>query len=143
MNRIARLARSGARLLVGGIFVYAGAVKALDPQAFAGQIAAYELFPYRLNLLFATTLPYVELLAGGLLLVNRKTQSALLLLLALELVFLAILGWAWGQGLQIDCGCFRPGAATLPRTAFLRDLVLCVLTLWLLCRHESPPFAAD
>lgn len=132
-----------ARLLVGGVFVFAGTVKVVDPERFAGQIAAYELFPYTVNILVAATLPHVELLAGVLLLINRKVRAASLVVLFLTLVFLAVLGWAWAQGLQIDCGCFRPGAATSPREAFFRDLALLALAAWIWVRYERPAVAAD
>ena len=34
-----------ARLVLGGVFLYAGFVKIADPTAFAGAIAAYRLLP--------------------------------------------------------------------------------------------------
>lgn len=142
MNRFERFGLIAARWILGGVFVYAGAVKAFDPPGFAGQVAAYKLLPYSGNLLVAATLPYVELLVGILLLIERKVRPATLILLALNLAFLVLLGWAWGTGLQIDCGCFRPGESTSPRSAFLRDLPLLALTLWLWCRYERGESAA-
>jgi len=143
MNRLLAAGLCAARLLVGGLFVYAGTLKALDPQAFAGQVAAYGLFPFRVKLLIAATLPGVEILAGLLLVINRKVRPATLVILALTLGFLVLLGWAWSRGLQIDCGCFRPGETSSPRSAFFRDLLLFGLTLWVWLRHESPPLAVD
>lgn len=138
MTRLERLGLWGARLLLGALFVYAGATKALDPQRFAGQIAGYDLFAPGFGLVVAATLPYVELLAGALLVAGWKVRPAVLIILVLTLLFLGLLGWAWLQGLQIDCGCFQ-GPATSPRSAWLRDLVILGLALWLWLRYEGDP----
>lgn len=143
MSRWERIGVFLARLIVGGLFVYAGALKALDPQAFAGKVAAYGLFPYSVNIVLAATLPYVEILAGLLLLVGRKLRPALLVVMALNLAFMVLLAWAWSKGLQIDCGCFRSGGATLPRDAFFRDLLLMILIVWVWLRPESEPVSGD
>ena len=60
------------RLSLALVFVYAGAVKIQDIIAFAGHVAAYQLLPYAMNYLVAATLPYVEFLAGVLLLLNVR-----------------------------------------------------------------------
>ena len=65
MKRTGRISYHLCRLLLGGVFVWAGAVKALDVPAFAGQVATYQLLPYAWNYAVAATLPFVELLAGG------------------------------------------------------------------------------
>ena len=115
------------RLGLGAVFLYAGAVKAADVQAFAGSIAAYHLLPYQLNILLAAGLPYVELLAGVLLLANRRVRPAALVLAGLTVVFMGALASAWLRGLNIDCGCFRPGAHTSIPLALLRDAGILVL----------------
>jgi uncharacterized membrane protein YphA (DoxX/SURF4 family) len=128
VNRAARLAFHLCRLLLGGLFLYAGAVKALDTAAFAGQVAAYRLLPYAWNYLVAATLPGVEILSGALLLVNRKVRPAALLLGALTLLFVAALASAQARGLEIDCGCFRPGEGHANvGAAMLRDFGILLL----------------
>jgi hypothetical protein len=117
------------RLLLGGLFVYAGVVKALDPTGFAGEIANYQILPYRLNFLVATTLPFVELLAGLLLVINCKVRSATLVIGGLNLVFMLALSSLLVRGLDIDCGCFRPGAHTSVQAALWRDAGLMVLAI--------------
>lgn len=117
------------RLLLGGLFVYAGVVKALDPAGFAGEIANYQILPYRLNFLVACTLPFVELLAGLLLIINRKVRAASLVIGGLNLVFIVALSSLLVRGLDIDCGCFRPGAHTSVQAALWRDAGLMVMVL--------------
>jgi len=117
------------RVLLGGLFVYAGVVKALDPAGFAGEIANYQILPYRLNFLVATTLPYVELLAGLLLVINRKVRPATVVIGGLNLVFIVALSSLLIRGLDIDCGCFRPGVHTSVQEALWRDAGLMVLVI--------------
>ena len=130
------------RLGVGGLFLYAGISKGLDPRAFAGEVAAYRLLPYSLNLLVAATLPGVEIVAGGFLLLGRKVQSAALVLLGLELSFAVVLALAIFRGLSISCGCFGSNSGTSLAWALLRDLLLLALTLplslcWSVCEETD------
>lgn len=122
-----RLAYHGCRLLLGGLFLYAGLVKGQDVTAFARDLAAYQLLPYAFNYLVAATLPYVEVLAGALLLLGRNVRGAALLLALLTLVFIAAILSALLRGLEIDCGCFGSGAATPLWLALLRDFGILVL----------------
>lgn len=118
-----------ARLGLGATFLVAGLLKIPEVTTFAGQIAAYRLLPPFGNYLVAAALPWLELLAGGLLLLGFRVRAAALLVALLNLVFVAALVSAWSRGLSIDCGCFRPtGAATSIPLALLRDLLLLVLT---------------
>ncbi len=117
------------RLLLGGLFVWAGTVKAFDVTAFASQVAAYRLLPYAWNYAVAAGLPYVELLAGSLLLVNVRVKPAALLLAGLNLLFVAVLATLLARGLAIDCGCFGADAGTTPLQAIGRDLLLLVLAV--------------
>lgn len=122
-----RLAYHGCRLALGATFVYAGLSKAGAVDAFARDIAAYQLLPYALNYLVAGTLPYVELLAGFLLLMDRKVRAASVLLALLTVVFIGAILSGMLRGLQIDCGCFGRGAPTPAWLALLRDIGILVL----------------
>ena len=135
MNRRLAFGYHLMRLILAGIFLYAGALKAMDPEAFAGQVAAYRLLPYAGNLLVAATLPYVELIVGGLLLVNRLVRPATLLVILLNGIFILALASAWARGLSIDCGCFHPQSATTPPVAIVRDLLFTALAVTLLRLH--------
>jgi len=126
MERLLRMTYHLCRLLLGGIFLYAGLTKSMDVTRFAGDIAAYRILPYQWNYLAAATLPYVEFMAGLLLVINRRVRPATLLLALLTLGFIAALGSVIYRGLDIDCGCFGAGSAT-PGQALWRDLGLLVL----------------
>jgi len=128
------------RLALACIFIYAGVIKLLGPRAFAHAIAQYDLVPEGLLPLMATMLPALELLAGlGLILEVRGSLTAITALLCM---FLAALGYAIRENLNIDCGCFT--AADLEgldsiKTAFRRDLWMIGATLFLYWRRRSRP----
>lgn len=146
MKRTGRISYHFCRLLLGGVFVWAGAVKALDVTAFAGQVAAYQLLPYAWNYAVAAALPYVELLAGVLLLCNLRVKAAALLVVSLNGLFIVVLVSVLARGLNIDCGCFGPDAGTTPLQALGRDVVLLALAGAIYRQHDryvqpsvSPP----
>jgi len=126
MERLLRIVYHLCRLLLGGVFLYAGLSKSRDITGFAGDIAAYRILPYQWNYLAAATLPYVEFMAGLLLLINRRVRPAALLVALLTLGFIAALASVLYRGLDIDCGCFG-GTTTAPQTALWRDLGLLAL----------------
>jgi uncharacterized membrane protein YphA (DoxX/SURF4 family) len=131
-----------ARLALALVFVYAGAVKMQDVVVFAGHVAAYQVLPYAMNYLVAATLPYVEFLAGVMLLLNVRVRPALLVIGAMTLVFMAALVSVLLRGLAIDCGCFDPGGGqdVTAGVALLRDIALMalvVLVWWLRVRSEE------
>jgi uncharacterized membrane protein YphA (DoxX/SURF4 family) len=129
MNKFRSIFYHLCRLLLGGIFLYAGVVKVMDPVGFAGEIANYQILPYRLNFLVAATLPFVEMLAGSLLMLNYKVRPASLVIGGLNLVFIVALSSLLMRGLDIDCGCFRPGAHSSATTALWRDVGFMVLAV--------------
>lgn len=124
------------RLLLAGVFLYAGFLKGSDPVGFAAQVASYQLLPYAFNYLVAASLPFVELLCGVLLFLNRRVRPALVILFGLNLIFMLALASLMMRGLDIDCGCFQPGSqageGTRPMVALLRDagLMLVIFLTW-------------
>ena len=131
---IRKLGRVLVRIALGALFVFAGATKAYDPGAFAIEIQRYQLVPWILDALVAVYLPWLEMLAGVLLLLKRFQRGALLVITLLLLVFTVALASAMFRGLSIDCGCFgKAFTATGTTVPLLRNLVLLVFTgiLWM------------
>ncbi len=121
------------RMILGGLFIYAGWLKIADPALFAGNIAGYKLLPPFGNYLVAATLPWVEFICGLLLVMNIRLQAGATLVLLMNAIFIIALASAIIRGLDIDCGCFRQGGAkTTPWNALLRDVALMAGTLALL-----------
>lgn len=131
-----RLAPVLLRLLLGGVFVAAGALKVVDPSAFANDVARYGLVPHALVNLMALTLPWIEVLAGGLLIVGVWKQASAAVIAAMNAVFLVAVSVALARGLEV-CGCF---GATVARKAsawtLVEDAVFLAAALWL-CRTKG------
>ncbi len=122
------------RLLLGGIFVWASLYKILDPAAFAGVIANYQLLPDALVHGFAVTLPWLELLLGCFLIFGVWLPGAVVLINILLLVFLGALLFNVARGLDIHCGCFTSDTIGNPKTTsyLIHDAALITVAAYLL-----------
>jgi uncharacterized membrane protein YphA (DoxX/SURF4 family) len=114
------------RLALGGIFIYASLDKIAHPRAFAGIIANYAILPDWLVTLPALVLPWLELLAGLLLVAGVWTRSAAATLSLLLLAFIAALAFNALRGIDMSCGCFSTSAADKENAWVLvgRDLLI-------------------
>ena len=114
------------RSAIGGLFIYAGGLKVSDTQQFALDLQNYALTRSGdLILITAVYLPWVEICAGLSLLVRRCELGGIVLLLGLDVIFIAVLGSAWSRGLDITCGCFgREENQTNFAVLIGRDLLL-------------------
>jgi uncharacterized membrane protein YphA (DoxX/SURF4 family) len=113
-----------ARLVLGGVFVVAGALKVDDPDASVRAVQAYRLLPTDMAEIVGYTLPAVEIGIGLLLLVGLMTRIAALAALVLLVAFVIGVSSAWARGLSIDCGCFGGGGEVAPgQTRYLQELI--------------------
>lgn len=110
------------RIALGAIFLYAGAIKALDPADFADAIANYQLLPGSLVPVVAVCLPWVEMAAGLALVAGKWSRGAALLVGTMMLVFTGALIQAWARGIDLSCGCFG-GDAPADWTTLVRDVI--------------------
>jgi putative oxidoreductase len=93
-------------VIVGGVFIYAGVLKALDPVRFAHDIDNYKILPWTFSLALAFYLPWLEILCGVALLLRFLYRGGLSILTLLTLVFIGTTIAAKARGLDITCGCF-------------------------------------
>jgi putative oxidoreductase len=93
-------------LIVGGIFIYAGAIKILDPIQFANDIDNYKILPWTIAVGLAFYLPWLEIFCGLALILRRLYLGGLSILTVLVAVFLIATIAAKVRGLDITCGCF-------------------------------------
>ncbi|MDE3168354.1 MAG: DoxX family membrane protein [Acidobacteriota bacterium] len=133
-SRVLTLAVWLARLILAGVFIYAGYIKVREPwQLFAAAIAGYELVPMSVGVIIAKTFPWVEIAMGVALLIGWRLLPIASILTALVMLFFNVMLWrAYLQGKQIECGCFGPGEA-LNWVTLLRDgslLAIAVLVVW-------------
>jgi putative oxidoreductase len=137
---IGRVLLLAARVALGGLFVYAGASKALDPAQFAEDIGHYRLLPHALALVLAVYLPWLEIICGGAVLARWRYRGALSLLAALCGIFALALGSAWWRGLDIECGCFGHALSSTLPFALARSIGLGAIALVLFAwdRAQEP-----
>ena len=133
-----------ARLVLGGVLLWAGLSKITALSASAMAVRAYELFPYDVANAIGYVLPVVEVLLGALLVLGLFTRWSALVGGLLMLAFVAGIASAWARGLSIDCGCFGGGGSLDPAAAtarypweIARDLALAALGGWLVVRPRS------
>jgi uncharacterized membrane protein YphA (DoxX/SURF4 family) len=120
------------RLVLGGLFVYAGAVKVLDPLDFAQNIRNYQLVGQPLSFVAAIVLPWLEILAGLALILGVWTRGAALAITGLLVFFIVLTAVTMVRGLDVDCGCFGSLSRKSGWGVILEDLGMLALGLALL-----------
>lgn len=124
-----------ARLVLGGVWLWAGGAKATDLAASVRAVRAYQLLPDGVATVVGAGLPWLEIVLGLLLVVGVAVRFGSIFSAALLVVFLVGIISAAARGLRIDCGCFGSGGALDPaqNTAYtleiLRDSALLVTAL--------------
>jgi putative oxidoreductase len=100
------------RLLIGGYFVYASLDKIADPPAFARIVYQWQILGPVLANLVAVTLPWVELLAGLLLIAGVWKRDAAVVIALMLAVFVVAAVSVLTRGIDVEnCGCVSVAAA--------------------------------
>ncbi len=127
------------RLVLGGIFIYAGYSKltmGMHPRPplgvalsfFALQVDSYQILPtWGVNFV-AHTLPFAEIALGLLLLIGWPLRLWTTIATLIMLGFFAAVVRSYALGLQINCGCFATPEPLTIKTV-LRDGALAALAL--------------
>jgi uncharacterized membrane protein YphA (DoxX/SURF4 family) len=125
-----------ARLIVGGIYIYASVDKIIHPDAFAKIVNNYHILPGVLVNIFALILPWLELVCGVALIAGTRVLGASIILSGLTAVFIVAVGINVIRGVNIDCGCFSTSSHSrkLGLTLLVQDAGLLLLALHIVCR---------
>ena len=134
------------RLVLGGIFVYAGISKLIFPNAhlwpmfvlrfsisvnlssFAQQVESYKIISPEASQVVAHTLPFVEIALGLLLLIGWRLRIWATAITAIMVGFLAAVTRAYLLHMDINCGCFGTPEKLTGMTV-IRDGVFTALAL--------------
>lgn len=124
------------RLVLGGVLLLAGYLKAKSPAEATMAVRAYEVLPISLANILGYALPWLEIGAGLLLIIGTAVKRSAIFGGALMVLFIVAISQAWARGLSIDCGCFGSGGAVEPgHTKYLqeilRDLGLTLIAIYL------------
>lgn len=120
------------RVVLGGLFVYAGAVKIADPLDFAQDIRNYRLVGQALSFVAAVVLPWLEVLAGAFLVAGIWKRGAALVISGLLVFFIVLTLVTMARGIDVDCGCFGSLSRKSGWGVVLEDLGMLYLGLCLL-----------
>ena len=103
------------RLLLGAYFVYASLDKIANPAAFAKVVYQWQVAGPALSNLVAVTLPWLELVAGLLLVAGAWRREAALVIALLLVVFIVAAGSVIARGIDVEnCGCVSVSANAVP-----------------------------
>jgi putative oxidoreductase len=129
-------------IIIGGLFVYAGAIKVLDPVAFARDIDNYQMLPWQMGVWLALYLPWLEIFCGLALMTRILYRGGIFILTGLMSLFIVITIIAKARGLDISCGCFGHASKYLSFAWHLALDFVVLAAILALRRHDALPESA-
>jgi putative oxidoreductase len=137
-----KLIQFSARLILGGVFIYASIDKIAYSKEFAAIVMKYHILPERLAIYFAFFLPWLELFLGVFVILGFFVRESALSLSFLVLIFMIAIMIRSIAGPIGNCSCFSlHPSGTSQSLAFLifRDIffLLCGLVLALTNRAKK------
>lgn len=136
-----------ARLLIGGLFVFAAISKTIDRRSAVETIGKVLPLAPQLSRLAAAALVAAELVLGTLLIIGLAAPVVAILTVALLALFIAVALLAVARGVHVECHCFGPvsrgelGWGTIFRNLLLLGLAVqcsdtstAMLDMWLRTR---------
>ncbi|MGO4258482.1 DoxX family protein [Marmoricola sp. RAF53] len=132
-----------ARLVVGGVWLYAGLLKVGDPASSVTAVRSYQLLPIGMTEPVGNLLPMLEVVVGACLLLGLLTRYTGAVSAVLQLAFIIGIASVWSRGIAINCGCFGdggydPDAFSKYPWEIARDTGLLLLSLFLVWRPRTP-----
>ena len=135
-------------LLVGGLFIFSGMVKVIDPMGTAIKLKEYfEVFANDFAGFFHAFVPFalpiavivvvLEVVLGVALLVNYRRRITIWALLGLILFFTFLTFYSAYFDKVTDCGCFGDFIKLSPWGSFTKDVVLLALIGWLFVQRDK------
>lgn len=127
-----------ARIIVGGLFIFSGFVKLIDPKGSqykfeeyfsAGVLNMEVLIPYALY--FSVFLIVVEIYFGFAVLLGYKAKSIMKFVLLMIIFFTFLTFYSAYFNKVTDCGCFGDAIKLTPWQSFYKDIILLVLIIFL------------
>ncbi len=125
-------------ILIGGLFIYAGAVKIIDPVEFARDIDNYKMLPWQPSVWLALYLPWLEIFCGLALITRVFFRGGVFIITALMSLFIVVSIAAKTRGLDVSCGCFGHASKYLNFSWHLALDFLLLGGLLLLWKRPSP-----
>jgi uncharacterized membrane protein YphA (DoxX/SURF4 family) len=130
-----------SRIVLGGIFIFAGQAKMFpieNVDTLIWEINQYNILPHQLATAYGWVLPPLEILIGILLIsgIFLKTTSVLSGLITLS--FIIAKAEAMIRGLDISiCGCFGSAVPLLKEQSLAIDFVMLAMSVQIFFRREK------
>jgi len=116
----------GFRVILGGVLVVAGGLKAADPYSSATSVRAYQVLPIHIANFLGFVLPFAEVALGIFLIAGIWIRLVSVLSAILMVVFIFAIAQAWIRGISLDCGCFGKGglrdSQELPKLTYALEI---------------------
>ena len=121
-----------SRLLVGGLFIFSGLIKANDPIGFSIKLEEYfAVFGMEWlssgSVFLSIFICVFEIVLGVALLIGAQIKAVSWLLLLMIVFFTWLTGYSAVTGSVTDCGCFGDAIKLTPWESFYKDIILLVL----------------
>jgi Methylamine utilisation protein MauE len=124
------------------VLLLAGALKIPHREAFASQIAAYQVVPVKAATVLGHALPFVEVLAAMLILSVPHVGGPLCTVLFLSFALAVAINLVRGRA-ELTCGCFGPtGRQPIRRSHVVMNVALACAALLSIVRDSLPSLAA-
>lgn len=150
-----RILQELARFMVGGLFIFSGAIKVNDPIGTAIKLEEYfEVFAYDIAPFFELFVPaalflsvllsVLEIVLGIALLIGYRVKltSWVLLLMIVFFTFLTFYSAYFNK--VTDCGCFGDAIKLTPWQSFYKDIILLILIVFIfIFRKKIPAFLSE
>lgn len=94
------------RIIIGGIFLFAGLAKISDPVRFLFTLREFRLFPETILPFLVLYLPWLEFVLGLFVLLGLLYRTGSLLIALLNVIFTGAILSVILRGIEVDCGCF-------------------------------------
>ncbi len=124
----------GVRVLVGALFVFAGATKVGHFNDLAAAIAGFRILPGAVIAPLAVLLPFFEIGLGLYLCAGFFTRTAAVVAAAQLIIYAAAIASAVIRHIPANCGCFGPqdqAPADWPHVFIdLALAVICLIIAW-------------
>jgi len=122
------------RLLMGLVFLFSAFNKNMDPLFFMQVISQYHRVPLMSNreitLVVVIGIVVAEYLVGLCAVFRLAPRLTVIGALALNAIFIAVLGLHWGETLELGCGCFGFDKETVVGlNALWKNFLLALITI--------------
>ena len=135
-----QLIQSIARFIFGGIFIYAGFGKLLNPIEFSRIIQNYKILPEFLINPVSIILPTIELIFGIFLISGIFIRGSAIVLSSLLIIFITVITINIIRGIDFNCGCFLISSNEHTSNGFLlivRDLLILIPGIIIILFHKE------